>query len=277
MKLTSVEIHPANSTNIAILSFRDPTSANSYNVKGITGLDADEITPRYYGASGSTKFYNLSLGKKDIVFKIGLNPNFATETYSDLRDALYKMIASSRTGRVQVRFKNDTEVIAAVSGFISKFESPLFEKTQEILITVSCDDPMLRAITAISVPTLSLDPSNTVIWDEKSTAPHGFAFELLFTSPVASLLIEDPDDETWSFEVVPSGGFLADDVLFFSSEYNDKYLHLLRGIDIIYLADVITSGSIWPIIFPGENTFTLNNPSVLTWNSVSYYPAYWGV
>ncbi len=47
MRVTSVELHPANSSDICVLSFRDPTHANPYNVKEIIGLDADEIVPRF--------------------------------------------------------------------------------------------------------------------------------------------------------------------------------------------------------------------------------------
>src|SRR5690349_10437174 len=119
MKLTSIEIHPENSSDVAILSFRDPNTINPYNVKGITGLDADEIVPRSYGGSGSFKFYNLSLLNREIVFKVGLNPRFSDhKSYSDLRDNLYRMISSSRTGKIQIQFKRGTDVIAVISGFV---------------------------------------------------------------------------------------------------------------------------------------------------------------
>lgn len=277
MKLTSVEIHPDGSSQVAVLSFRDPKAQNPYNVKGITGLDAEEIVPRAYGSSGAVKFYNLALAKRTIVIRIGLNPDFSTGTYSDLRDALYKMIASSRTGKVQIQFKNDTVAVAAVSGSVAKVEAPQFEKTQEVHITVNCDDPMLKAVDPTVVPIAGLDPALTVITDDVSTAPHGLTFDVTYTAPTASIQITDPDDPTWVFEVIPGGGFLVGDVLHFSSEFNNKALHLIRGAATVYLADVISPGSVWPIIFPGVNNIALSNAANLGWTDISYYQTYWGV
>lgn len=278
MKLTSVEIHPAGSSDVAVLSFRDPTATNPYNVKAIVGLDVDEIVPRYYGASGSSKFYSLSLQKRELVMKIGLNPDFSdNESYSDLRDNLYKMIASSRTGKLQLQFKMGVNPVAAVSGFVKKFEAPNFEKVQEVQITISCDEPMLKALTPVNVTVGGLNPASTTIQDDLSTAPHGFTFVMNITAAIASLGITDPGDSVWSFILAPIGGFLNGDVLYFSSETNNKYVYINRAGAIIFLADVIAPGSVWPILFPGENVFAFTHPTNVAWSLISHYPTYWGV
>lgn len=279
MRVTSVELHPANSSAVCVLSFRDPGRVNPYNVKSITGLDADEIVSRFYRGSGSTtKFYNLSLEKKDISVLISLNPSFETnETYSILRDNLYKIISSSRTGSVEVQFKDGETVVASVSGLVKKFEATHFDKEPQVQLTISCDDPMLRAPTPVVVNAALLNEANANIQDLFSTAPHGFQFTIFVINPVASIRITDPLDLTWEFVVTPVGGFLANDVLHFSSERNDKQLYLTRGATTIYLADVISPISVWPILFPGDNTFALDNPTKLTWTSVQFRPTYWGV
>lgn len=278
MKLTSIELHPENSSDRAIFSFRDPTAKNPYNIKGATGLDADEIVPRYYGflAGGSKRFYNLTLQKREVVFKVGLNPNFSEfKTYSDLRSDLYKMVASSRTGKIQIQFKNDTDIVAEVSGFISKFESPLFEKAQEIQITIQCDEPLLKSPNLVVVE--SLPSTRALIEDSKSTAPHGFGSKVTITAPLADLSISDPDDPTWAFTIYPAGGFLSGDILYFNSDPTEKSVFIDRSGTIIQLGDVLLMGSMWPIIFPGNNSFSFTHPESVVWNSVGYLPTYWGV
>lgn len=281
MKITSVEMVPEGSSNICVMSFRDPRRENPYNVKQIVGLDADEITPRYYGISGgssASKLFNLVLEKRDVVALIELNPTFSTnQTYSDLRTALYKMIAASRTGKVWLHFKNEDESIAAVSGFVKKFEAGHFSKNPEVQITIECEDPMLRALVPIDVDVSELDPADTTISDPLSTAPHGFVFELQFNAPRSSLYVGDTSPIEWGFEVAPVGGFLTNDVLHLSSELNNKYLYIQRGLEKIHLGDVITSGSVWPILFPGDNNFVFLSPSGLEWVAISHYPTYWGV
>ncbi|MET0787261.1 MAG: hypothetical protein ABWY25_11220 [Paenisporosarcina sp.] len=278
MKLTSVELHPANSSETAILSFRDPGRQNSYNVKAIVGLDADDIVARYYGGSGNSKFYELSLVRRTIVVRIALNPKSnENESYSSLRDGIYKLIASSRTGQLQIQFKRNNSIIAAISGFVTKLESPHFNKEQEIQITVVCDEPMLKAPVRTVISVSSLNTFLVNLQDGSSTAPHGFIFDLKFLADTASLTMADPNDDSWSFVITPSGGFLLDDVLHFSSEYNNKNLYLTRAAVDYHLAETITPGSIWPILFPGNNIFAFSTPENVEWTKFEYYATYWGV
>ena len=280
MKITSVEIHPQGSSDFCVLSFRDPTRKNPFNIKAVVGLDADEISPRYYGVSGnnSLKYYNLMLQRRTIVLRIELSPSFAeNQTYSDLRDRMYKMIASSRTGNVDLQFKNENVVQATTLGFVSKFEAPHSTETPEIQITIECEDPMLKGPTGIVVDVEGFDPGITTITDNVSTAPHGFQFEMEFSGSPGSFVIQDPRDYGWKFEITPSGGFESGDVMYFSSEAKNKYLYIIRDSVKIQLADGLSYTSVWPILFPGDNLFEVESSAELTWRSITYYPTYWGV
>lgn len=279
MRVTGVELHPVGSDTVQALSFRNPGRAYPYNVKEITGLDPDAIVTKYYGSSGvgSDLFYNLMIEKRDVVMRIGLNPEWANSSYSDLRDDLYKIIASSRTGLVDIWFINETGTAAVLSGWVTKFESPQFMKSPEVLVTFKTKDPMLKAPDPFEVIVAGLDPEDTNIPDLISTAPHGFEFTLTFAAAKASLVIGDPTDASWTFTVTPTGGFLTGDVLHFSSDPNDKKLYVVRAGNTIYLADKIAAGSVWPIMFPGDNHFSLSTPTDIAWTTISYFPTFWGV
>lgn len=276
MRVTSIELHAENSSNQCVLSYRDPGATNPYLAKSITGLDADDIVPRFYGSSASNaKYYNLSLQKRDVIFHMTLNPRYAQfESHSALRDELYRLISSSRTGVISVEFKDGPTVVAVISGFVSKLETDHFDKEPSVKLTVSCDDPMLRAVAPTVVPVFGLDPENTVITDNLSTAPHGVSFSVIFDEAQPSFTMTDADEE-WFFSVSPVGGFLEGDVLHLSSDFNNKQLYVIRDAVTTHLADVLSAESIWPIIFPGVNTFVCS-PG-FTWNSITYYPTYWGV
>ncbi len=218
------------------------------------------------------------LEKREIVIRVELNPKFGEfETFSDLRDKLYRLIASSRTGIIQIQFKDGAAAVAALSGFVTKVEAGHFNKAQEVQLTISCNNPTLQGIDPIIVDVGKLNTSLTNIQDTLSTAPHGFIFEMGFQDNVGSFIIGDPTGLEWTFEVTPVGGFLTYDVLHFSSEHNSKHIYLMRGVNTIHLADVITPGSVWPVLFPGDNEFICENASVIAWDSISYYPTYWGV
>jgi len=279
MRVTGIELHPVGSATAQELSFRNPGRALPYNVKEMTGLDADVIVTKYYGSSGSGNdlFYNLTIEKRDVVMRIGLNPEWANTSYSELRDELYKTISSSRTGLIDIWFMNESGTVAVLSGWVTKFESPQFVKSPEVIITVKTKDPMLKAPDPVEVSVIDLDPANTNIQDHISSAPHGFEFTLAFTGAKASLVIGDPEDASWTFTVTPAGGFLNGDVLHFSSDPNDKKLYLVRAGNTIYLADKIAPGSVWPVMFPGDNHFSLSTSTNIDWTAISYFPTFWGV
>jgi len=278
VKITGIDLYPSNSSNYISLGFQDLSRQNSYNVITIVGLDADEITPRFYGPE-TTRFYDLALSRRDIVLRIELNPKFSqNETFSDLRDTLYKFISSSRTGKIQLRFNNEAYSVAAVSGFVTKFEASHFEKNPEVQLTVKCDDPMLKAVDPVVVSVAGLNFTNAIIVDDKSTAPHGFKFELGVTAAIGDVItITDPNDTSWHFTMSLGWGLLAGDTIFFSTAYKDRQLYVVRGTTTYYIGDWVGVGSVWPLIFPGVNTFAFTNPTSLAWHNISYYPTYWGV
>lgn len=281
MRITSIDIHAPNSDNIINLSFRDPASKNAYITKEILGLDAEEITSKFYSSSMTNEnYYDLSLKKRDIVVKVSLNPSFTLgKSYSDLRDDLYKLVASSRTGAIQLQFKDGNKAKAAISGSVTKFESVNFTKSPEVQITVSCDNSMLKALEEVNVSVNTLNSMDTIIIDNESTAPHGLRFGVIFDTTVIDFSIQDEIIPNWAFELNLTGSplvqFLAGDELHLSSEVNNRYLYLVRGFDIIHLVDRIIPTSIWPLIFPGANKFICS--SFATWDYITHYPTYWGV
>lgn len=282
MRVLGVDIHATNSDRVINFSFRDPDTQKPYVVKNILGLDADEIVTKFYGTSTVTndKFYEMSLLKRNIIVHIGLNPTFAIDqTYSVLRDEIYKLVASSRTGAIQLRFKDEDKTVAAISGFVTKVEASHFTRSPELQLTVNCSDPTLKAFEQVSIDVTDLNPTSTAIIDDESTAPHGFRFGVLFTGTTETFAVQDSLLPTWAFAVdltgSPLGYFQSTDELHFSSEHNNRYLYLTRGFETVHLVDRIVPGSVWPIMFPGDNLFVCSE--FVDWDYITHYPTYWGV
>jgi hypothetical protein len=245
-------------------------------------LDADEIIPKFYGAGLATKakFYDFGLKVRELVFNIVLNPRFRQdESYSEIRDQLYRAISSTRTGQIVIHFNAGASTTFKIQGFVTKFEVPYFDKLPSATITIRCDDPMFRAINPVIFAPADLAVSNPIIVaDPMSTAPHGFSFQVAFKAAAPSFTIQDAaSNPEWVFKVIPSGGFLNDDVLYFSSEYSNKYLYMIRGGVTTYLIDRVQPNSVWPILFPGANVFYFVDIASFNWNEMDFYAAYWGV
>jgi hypothetical protein len=283
MRVTSVEMYSAAYEEAISFSLLGGEPNAEYQIRTILGLDADDLVPKFYGwsLSGTNKYYDFTLKPRDIVMRIILVPRFRIdESYSDVRDHLYRVISANRTGVVVLHFKSGATLVSRIFGSIIKFEATHFTNLPEVQLTIRCNDPMFRAINPVVFEPVELATVNPVlIPDSISTAPHGFTMQLTFDAAAASFTIQDLiTSPEWKFKVIPDGGFLSGDVLYFSSEHSNKYIYYIRGgSTIVHLGDKIESGSIWPMLFPGQNEFQFLDISSFNWNSVEYYAAYWGV
>lgn len=286
MRITGVCLY-SNDVEITDFSFDDHSSRQAYTARAIIGLDAAEIIPKFYGrgAATKTKYYSPAVNKREIVIRIALNPKSSIwETYSGLRDELYKGIAASRDGLVELQFMSGPSVIAAIQGFVTKFEAPLFTSTPEAQLTILCDDGIFKSLVPTVVKPASLSVTAPIISDDESTSPHGMTFEVKFTATTPYFSIQDtnPTPE-WKFKIIPGtvGGltnFQTNDRLFVTNEGNEKSVFILRGSTQYFLADKVELGSIWPVIFPLTNRYTVDvSTGAYTWQSFSYYATYWGI
>ena len=281
MRVTSVSLF-ADDVEVASFALRRESAKSRYMVRQIVGLDADELTPKFYGfgAHSGQKFYNFGMKARTLVIRVILNPTFAlNEEYNDVRDELYKAISSTRSGLVEVRFFSGGASVSKLTGFITKLEAGYFNKTPEAQLTIRCDDPMFRGMNPVRLVGDKIPTTNPIrLADSSSTAPHGFSAEVTVTAAIPSFTVQDRQtNPDWAFTVMPNGGFLAGDVLYFSSDYAAKDLKIIRAGAPIYLIDRIQPGSIWPILFPGATELYFVNHGSFNWNYFEYHSAFWGV
>jgi hypothetical protein len=268
-------------TNVAAFNLSQPSYQDRYIIRNISGLDATDLTPRLYG-SGATgnNFYSMKQPPREVVLRIILNPQYgANETPESLRDGFYKAISAYRTSKVQLAFcENAVSTNAVLYGFITKLEAALFNQVPEVQLTIRCDYPLFRSPTRISVT--GLTPSAPRIIDSVSTAPHGFQFVASFTQTQSYFQINKSVDLDWNFRI--SRLFYIGDILYFSSEDDNKYLYVMSnggtgGARVrVELASYIRAQSVWPVIFPGVNDFQIS-PANITFNSLTHYETHWGV
>lgn len=281
MNITDIELYSSIGVNAINFSLARAKSDDKYFIKNIAGLDAEELIPKFYafGLVNKPKFYDFGMKPRLIVMNFLLNPKFKIdETISDLRDAIYRIISASRTGKVILNMNSSGTTLATTAGFITKFEATYFTDKPELQISIQCDDPLFRGINSI-VYDDELDQTNPiVIMDGLSTAPHGFALTVTFVGGSTTFTIQEQAvNPEWAFSVTPGTVFGSGDVLYFSSERSNKYLYVNRSGVITYLMDKISPTSVWPILFPGSNSFHIPEKAALTLTKAEFYPAYWGV
>lgn len=310
MLVNRVKLMTERATLICNLSFRDPGSDNPYLIKAIDGLDAPVISPNFYGIGGFSrvKFYNMKSGNRDIVFRIGLNPDWYSEdpSFSKLRDELFSKLVSTRSGVIRIFFmygdesEPDGGISAYTYGHVTKLEAT-YEAAPEVQITVTCKNPNLlglpRTLSSGGEPeTFPLEPeeNNTlIVMDNISTAPHGFSWAVGITEATPYISMHETwEYEDWEFRIVPGvidglDGFQVGDIVAVYGQSNDpfqagvfvgKQVFLERGGITFPIADKIMPGSMWPVMFPGSNHFVIDpNTGNFEWLRIGYTPEFWGV
>jgi hypothetical protein len=272
---------------IATFDLSSMTPNSPYILKGVTGLSASDVMPMNYGSSFTgVPYYEMSLGNRDISLKIGLNPVYSESgTRVDLRDTLYKAIYSARDPRLWFDIYNGTLHVATIGGLVTKLEASHFTAKPDVELTIRCSDPFFKANSRTEIETTNYNQLPHLVVDyNNGTAPVGFRASFQLNSSADSFGFLSGDD-CWEFIVEHE--FLAGDIVYFSSEYGEKNiysyspsLHTSTFSGITRLADKLTSTAIWPVLFPGTNSFELTAPpgvSNFTLVTCSYHASFWGV
>ena len=280
MRVHRIDLY-SNDKEVARFDTDGPNSRNPYILRAVAGLDAEQITPKFYGQGSVTdiKFTALSLEPREVVLRIGLKPDYSVDNApGDLRSNLLRAIASNRKGTVQLRFYENEVVVGVLEGFVTKHQAGLSSKEAEVFITIKCENPIIRSMDVTSVIIAGLsDPGLPVITDPISTSPHGFKMKVTYTADRFAFEMSSQDDfPDWEFQI--NYAFLTSDELYISSEDNDKYVYRVRSGVTLHLTDLIEPGSLWPIMFPGSNEFSIGGvPGDITINEWYWYETHWGI
>lgn len=275
MRVEAIGLY-SNDLEVVRFNMVRPDPSNPYTIKALTGLDAEELIAQYYatGLTSGKSFNELRMKPREISARIDLKPNYRLSQHpADLRGVLLKAIASSRTGQIQLRFFEGGICWGAISGFITKFEAPVTVRDTEVQFTMKCEDPIIRSLTPTSQNNLdTFSTTGDTIIDPISTSPHGFKLKITFTATTSEFKIRAVDSD-WFFRIDQS--FDSGDILYFSSEYGDKYLYVDTG-SITGLMDRLDPNSIWPMLFPGENAFIFESAG-FTWEELYWTETHWGI
>jgi len=294
MQLSSIDLY-VGTTHVSRLKLSpaeaDPfDNTTTFRLTNVTGLDADEILSTYYGTNAQTNqpFMAMSMPPREITLTLEQLPGVPTgELLSGIQGGLYSAISANRSGLVELRFNTQSDLhISSIFGYITKLESPSFAKKVEVKLTIRCDDPLFRSPTQITVvPNMFTVDGVIDIYGSAndSTAPTGFQLKITFNVSTPTFIIQNPGLVEWQFIVNHGtiGGvvnFEAGDSLYMSSEESNKWLYLVRPTtQVIQLIDKIQPGSVWPILFPGNNVFNVfpSATGAYTWNYVKFHRRYW--
>lgn len=267
----------------AIFKLVDTQSFDPYVIKDVKGLGPPEINVSISTPLRSKAWHqNTFVNSRQIVVRIGLNPNYAIgKTVDALREELYWMIEGEGALGVMITVLNGDKDICNVLGFVSNFEPSIFSKTPELQITFDCLGGTLAAADEVELPF----SNNTALITSLGTARAACSVELRFTNVVTSVQLS----RRFNYAITPKETFalsgftyLPGDILIIGSPNGDKTVTLIRyGGEFNQIAYLVPNSK-WPNLDPrGVNILSALESELIEGNvaisKVVYTPQFWGV
>jgi len=222
------------------------------DIDGLDPVDAALSASSYAGIDGET-FQSAKRSARNIVIKLDLEPDFGTDTYTTLRQNLYRFFLPK--SQITMRFYEDTGLYVDIVGIVEKMPTPLFDQSPTVQISIMCYQPDFvdPRIVTLSGHTVA-DTTNTTI-DYPGNVESGTVLTLNVNRPVSDFTIYNTDEGGNIYQLDFTGALIADDVLVISSLTGNKGVTLTRaGISSSYLYGRSAQSS-WIQLFEGINQF----------------------
>jgi hypothetical protein len=268
------KIRLAGSTTVD-LPIKGALPTDTFILKGVDGIGPPQIDVSIANTLYQGGVYqNRRPQNKQIVIRIGMNPDYSVgETPADIRSLLYSLLTGGYTDAgVLVMLMDDTDELARIQGYISKFEIVPFSKDPEVQLTIDCVSAYFEAPLAVH-PSLGAMSKSAPSFTNDGTGPTGFEFSITFTGTLSYWALTGAGGlKQMRFNYPFSSG----DILSFGTVDGNRYANVVDGGVPASLLTWMTPESEWMQLYTGLNTFTTSSSS-FNWGDISYKPRFWGV
>jgi hypothetical protein len=238
-------------------------SDDPVQVRSIDGLGPvkAEVASTEFATGRGELLQGSSVGKRNIVMTLGLNPDWAEQTMSNLRQKLYRYLLPQAW--TKLRFFSDYLPVVDIEGIVESFEPNIFSQDPEIQVSILCHKPDFIEADAITYEGVVDDGTVELEFDYIGTQPTGL--ELRIDRTVAnpsyfgdiSVTLKSPVDP----QIFVAEAVTVDTLKYFklSSVPNAKRVQSIAVADgaITNLLGKMTTDSVWPEIRPGTNALSV--------------------
>lgn len=262
------------------VSDSDPVENDPIQILNVDGLDPvkaaiDVVTS---GNVDGAVSLDASVPTRNIVMTLRPNPDWSTWTAEQLRQFIYNYFIP----KTQVKLIFTSEEISGaveIMGTVESCDANPFTKDPTYLVSIICPDPYFVAVDPVVVDGAIINQSS---WGSSKTTislpgnvPVGMELKVAdgFDN---ELYIQVGNPEVGTFHMVGSvagifymGSIPLKKYVRSGDPANGTFTNRLYELEL---------GSIWPLLYPGDNDFAVMNAYNVgvTWE-LSYYPKYGGL
>lgn len=273
--LTAVDvINPVGDT--LTLSMLMPN--NGYPVREITGLDPvnASLTTSSLAQVDGAQPQNARRDTRNVVMKLGLEPDFSVNTVASLRSDLYNWFMPKEY--LTLNFYIDETLTYTTTGQVETFENAMFSADPEVDISIICYDPDLYAVDPILVFGDTIDGTIETPITYPGTSDTGIIFQMELDRDLADgfSIYNTPPANTYQAMSIATP-LLNGDIVTINTVKGQKAITLTRaGLDSSLLYGLQT-GATWLFFHRGVNYFrAFANDAPISY-TITYLPKFGGI
>lgn len=268
MRLNRVVVASSNST--LTLSFTD--ISNGYYIKDIQGLGpvpAQFSTSDFAGLDGS-QYQSSRRGARNLVFRIGYEPDYVSSTVTDLRWGLYSFFQTGASISLSFVMEDNTQVL--IPGRVETAEPAIFTSDPEFTVSILCFSPDFRSLLPLGTVGETGNTSYTVNYT--GTSPVGFEMNIAAGRALSNLVITNQAGGTT--QTLTITGAIPTTAINISTVDRDKFVTASGGTNLL---GMVSPQSDWIKLHPGQNLIKVaHQPSGTgrVW-AMAYFTMYGGI
>lgn len=248
--LTAVEVRTEQGQLLS-LPLQDVVSG--YIIEEIEGLDpvkATLVSSSFANMDGE-QYHSSRRETRNIVLKIGLEPDYVNDSVQDLRRGLYGFFMPKSL--VNLRFIMSDGLEVDIQGRVESFETPLFTKEPEVDISVICFDPDFFDATPVVVSGNSTALTTESLIPYDGTVDTGVLFTLNVNRSLSAFTVyhRDPSGTLRSLDF--QAALVNGDIVKVSTVTGNKYARKTTGGTESSALYAVSPQSYWMKFQPGDN------------------------
>lgn len=236
-----------------ILSLPLEDSTLGYDIQEIQGLDPVKATlvSSSFAQQDGSQYQSSRRENRNITMKLGLYPDYTTDTVQSLRQRLYPLLMTKKA--VSLRFYMDGDMTVDIDGRVESFENAMFSDTPGVDLSIMCFDPDFIDPVPVVLNGSTTSGSTMTAINYVGTVETGIDLRLSINRTLTALTIyhQTPDGTVKTMDI--AGSFVSGDILTISTIPGSKSATLTRSGSDSSVLYAVSPQSNWLELDTGAN------------------------
>jgi len=236
-----------------LLSLPLSDQASSFTVDDIDGLDPVKATlvSSSFARLDGQQYQSSRREARNIKLRLGLDPDYVTESVRDLRARLYTYFMPK--SQVSLRFYMSEGLTVEIVGRVESFETTLFTKEPSVDISIMCFDPDFYELTSELMNENTTSTTAETLHVYEGNVETGIIFTLNVDRTLTEFTIyhRPPDDSMRTLDF--AGDLLAGDTLVINTIPGSKGATRTRASTSSSVLYGVSPQASWIELMPGDN------------------------